>query len=239
MVVSKFARSTGPMNQQPSQTVFRLATFLFAILLSVQCVWLVVAGFFLPGINRLPADAVAAIAARSERADAGWAATIGAIRGDLWAELAFTYAGLMWSDGEGGSVTQARSALDHALANAPHQSGAWLLLTGLASRYPLPGIDATAALKMSYYTGPSDLKLMPLRLQIAVHSEALSDIELRELISRDVRVLLAHQRNSAIASAYNVASSAARVFIEQTVGEIDPLVAKSLRTSAPRQSLPK
>jgi hypothetical protein len=36
----------------------------------------------------------------------------------------------------------------------------------------------------------SELELMPLRLRIAVHSEAVSDSELRDIISREVRLLL-------------------------------------------------
>ena len=63
---------------------FRLAILLFALLLGVQCVWLLLAEFSRPGIYRLPADAAAAAAARSERINARRAAVIGVIRGDLW-----------------------------------------------------------------------------------------------------------------------------------------------------------
>ena len=125
---------------EPSHTVFRLATLLFAILLFVQSIWLLPAEFSRPAIYQLPTDAAAAVAARNKRGDASWAAVIGAIRGDLWAESAFTYADLMWDDAGGGAnLAQARSSLDHALTDAPHQSSAWLLLAGLASRYQLPG----------------------------------------------------------------------------------------------------
>ena len=158
------------------------------------------------------------------------AAMIGAIRGDLWAESAFTYADLMWGDAGGDAkLAQARSSLDHALADAPHQSSAWLMLAGLASRYQLPGIDAKEAVKMSYYTGPSELELMPLRLWIAARSDAFSDIELRDSISREVRLLITHQQKSAIIAAYNAAQSAGRQFIEQTIREIDPSAVESLR----------
>src|SRR6516165_7786669 len=150
---------------QTSQLAFRVATSLLAMLLGVQCVWLLLAEFSRPGINRLPMDAASAAAAQNERISARRAAMIGAIRGDLWAQSAFTYADLMWSNGKGGAnLVQALSSLHNALANAPHQSSAWLLLSGLALRHQLPGIDAKEAIRMSYYTGPSELRLMPMRL---------------------------------------------------------------------------
>jgi hypothetical protein len=218
---------------QPSHRVFRAATMLLAIVLGVQCVWLLFAESARPGIYRLPTDAAAAGAARNKRIDGGRAAMIGAIRGDLWAEYAFTYADLMWSDaGSGAILAQARSSLDHALADGPHQSGAWLLLAGLALRHRLPGIDAKEAVKMSLYTGPSELDLMPLRLRIAAHSDAFSDIELRVSISREVRLLIAHQQKSAILAAYNAASSGGKQFIEQTIREIDPSAVESFRAAA-------
>jgi hypothetical protein len=217
---------------EPSHLTLRLATSLFAVLLGVQCVWLLLAEFSRPGIHRLPTDAASAAAARNKRIDATRAAMIGAIRGDLWGESAFTYADLMWDDGSGGAnLVQARSSLYHALTDAPHQSSVWLLLAGLAWRYQLSGIDVKESVRISYYTGPSELELMPLRLWIAVHSDAFSDIELRDSISREVRLLFTHQQKSAIAAAYNAASSAGRQFIEKTIGEIDPAAVESLRAT--------
>ena len=113
---------------EPSHLAFRLATLLFAMLLGVQCVWLLLAEFSRPAIDRLPTDAEAADAARNKRSSARWAATFGAIRGELWAESAFTYADLMWSDaGSGANLARARSSLERALTAAPHQSSIWLL----------------------------------------------------------------------------------------------------------------
>jgi hypothetical protein len=221
-----------------SHLAFRSATLLFAVLLGVQCVWILLAELSRPGIDRLPTDAPSAATARNKRIDATRAALIGAIRGDLWAESAFTYADLMWDDVGGSSLAQARSSLEHALTDAPDQSSAWLLLAGLASRYRWPSIDVKEAVRMSYYTGPSELELMPLRLQFAVHSDAFSDIELRDSISRDARLLLAHQQRSAIVAAYNAAPSVGRQFIEQTIREIDPSAAESLRANAQGSDLP-
>jgi hypothetical protein len=219
--------------EEPFRLALRLATSLFAVLLGVQCIWLLLAELSRPGIHRLPTDAASAAAARNKRIDATRAAMIGAIRGDLWGESAFTYADLMWDDGSGGAnLMQARSSLYHALTDAPHQSSVWLLLAGLAWRYQLSGIDVKEAVRMSYYTGPSEVELMPLRLWIAVHSDAFSEIELRDTMSREVRLLFTHQQKSAIVAAHNAAPSAARQFIERTIREIDPSAAESLKGSA-------
>jgi hypothetical protein len=217
---------------EPSHPAFRLATSLFATLLGIQCVWLLLPELSRPGIYRLPTDAASAAAARNKRIDATRAAMIGAIRGDLWGESAFTYADLMWDDGnKSANLVQAHSSLYNALTDAPHQSSVWLLLAGLASRYRVPGIDAKQALKMSYYTGPSELQLMPLRLLIAVHADPFSDIELRDFISREVRVLFTHQQKSAVVAAYNAAPPAGRQFIEKTIGEVDSSAVESLRAA--------
>ena len=214
---------------------FRLAISLFAMLLGVQCVWLLLAEFSRPGIYRLPTDAAAAATARSDRINAGRAAVFGVIRGDLWRESAFTYADLMWDDGRGGAdLMQARSSLNYALTAAPHQSSVWLLLAGLASRYQLPDVDVKEVVRMSYYTGPSELELMPVRLWVALRSDALSDSELRDSISREMRLLFTHQQKSAIIAAYNAAPSEGRQFIEQTIREIDPSAAGSLSGNAQR-----
>jgi hypothetical protein len=217
---------------QPSQLAFRLATSIFAMLLGVQCVWLLLAEFYRPGIDRLPTDAASAAAAQNERIRAHRAAVIGAIRGDLWADSAFTYADLMWGgEKAGASLEQARSSLHYALADAPQQSSAWLLLAGLALRYQLPGIDAKEAVRMSYYTGPSELHLMPLRLLIAIHADPFGDVDLRDSISREVRVLFTHHQKSAIFAAYNAAPPAGRQLIEKTIGEIDRSAVEPLRAT--------
>jgi hypothetical protein len=222
-----------------NQHAFRIATSLFAILLGVQCIWLLLAELTRSGISRLPTNAASAAAARNERINASRAAMVGTIRADLWAESAFTYADLLWRDGRGSvDLMQAHLSINNALTAAPHQSSVWLLLAALASRYQLSDIDAKEAVRMSYYTGPSELELMPLRLWIAVHSDPFSDIELSDSISREVRLLFSHQQKSAIVAAYNAAPFVGKQFIEQTIREIDPSAAESLRANAQGSHLP-
>ena len=229
----------------PSHDFFRLAALLLAVLLGMQCVWLTLAGIVSPGIDHLPTDVASAAAAARQRDAASWAAAIGAIRGDLWAESAFTYADLLWGDKEAfkdadraGTMARARTSLDHALNDAPHRSGVWLLLAGLSSHYPSLGFDASEALKMAYYTGASEQTLIPLRLDLAVRSDTLDDFEMGQFVERDIRMLLSQKQNGAISEAYGTASPAGKRFIEQAIRNIDPSALPSLQSGARKHALP-
>ncbi len=178
-----------------------------------------------------------------ERDRAAWAAAIGAIRGELWAQSAFTYADLMFGETEeSGDVVRklahARVRLEHALNEAPAQPAVWLLRAGLGLRHPSLRFDIAEALKMSYYTGPSEQDLIPLRLRLAALSGAISDVDLLPSIRRDLRLLLAQKQQSAIADAYGAASPSGKRFIEQILGDIDRAAVESLRTSAPKHRIP-
>jgi hypothetical protein len=218
---------------------------LFAILLSVQCVWLLLAELSRPGIDALPTDTSTAAAASKQSIPALWAASIGAIRGDLWAEAAFTYTSLILGDqGRSGSagtsedLARARASVDHALDDAPHLSDAWLFLAGLAVRNPSLGVKATEALKMSYYTGPSELDLIPLRFRIAAQAGGFGDVEMNRFASRDLQVLLTQKQNSAIEAAYNAAPPAGKQFIEKALGDADPAALQKLMANHPKSLFP-
>lgn len=241
-------RATGPAG--PSNIAFRLTALLLAMLLGAQCVWLLLAALSRPGIDQLPTDATsaAAAAATGRRDAATWAASIGAVRGDLWAESAFTYANLVVDGGAASAspnlaktLALARVSLDHALDNAPSQAGVWLLLAALAMQYPStwPAISPIEALKMSYYTGPSDQPLIPLRLRLAVHADQFSDFEMSQLVNRDLRLLLSQKQIAAISAAYVAASPDGKHFIEQTVSDVDPSLLATLRAGVrPSKALP-
>jgi hypothetical protein len=233
------AEAVRPANA-PSHIIFRRATLAFAVVLCVFCVWLALPELSRSGIDRLPTGPASAALAASRRGAASRAAWIGMIRGDLWAESAFTYANLLWSDGGANAgatkaLQHAHASLDRALDDAPHQSGAWLLLAALAARYPASNSNVTEALKMSYYTGPSEQDLMALRLSVAMNSGAFTDSDIREFIARDLRLFLARNQAGSITAAYNSASPAGKQFIEQTVSAIDPAALNSIRASRSKQ----
>jgi hypothetical protein len=217
---------------QPAFSGFRITAVLLAALLGLQCIWLLLAQFSQPGVDDLPTEVRGASIAASHRNDATWAAWIGLIRGDLWAQSAYTYADLLWAktgdaSALGNTADVARRTLDRAVRYAPHQAAAWLLLAGLSSRYHGPQGNSAEALKMSYYTGPSELTLMPLRSLVAAQLPALDD-ELQIFAKRDLRLLVDRQDKAAIIEAYQSGSPAGKQFIELVLGEIAPTLGASL-----------
>jgi hypothetical protein len=225
------------MTSQTTFRSFRIATLVFAIMLGAQCIWILLAEFSRPGVNSMPTDSQSAALTAKQRNDATWAAWFGAIRGNLWADSAYTYSDLLWANSSSNpelskSLDLVRGRLDRAVRYAPDQPGAWLLLAGLASRYRWSTPDPAEVLKMSYYTGPSELQLIPPRLLVTVQLENLSDDELLQLARRDIRLLIAHQGRPTIIQAYQSATPAGKHFIEQAIGEIDPAFVEPLRGGA-------
>jgi hypothetical protein len=224
-----------------SHVGFRLATMLFAILIGVQSVWLSLPELLRPHITWSPTEEVPAADTAQHRGAAAWAASIGTIRGGLWAESAFTYSNLLQGNARLNAapiqaLQHVRASLDHALKDAPHQSNAWLFLAALEQRYPSGRFNVIESLRMSYYTGPSEQDLMPLRLRLTAQLDLFSDVEMRQFATRDLRLLLARKRLSVIAKAYDLASPAGKLFIEQTIRDIDPSLIESLRSG---KSIPK
>jgi hypothetical protein len=220
-----------------SHRALRLGTRVFAAVLGAQSIWLLLSELSRPSVDRVPTTAQAADQAAIERNDGMWAAWIGIIRGDLWADSAFTYADLLWAspdpDGQPNTtLAPARAELDKALGYAPHRADAWLMLAGLEERDSLHVSDPAEALKMSYYTGPSERPLIPLRFRIATRLDALDDVEIQQFIRRDLRFVLGQKQSSVITETYAGASTAGKRLIEQAVGEIDPTYRGLPRTGA-------
>jgi hypothetical protein len=128
----------------------------------------------------------------------------------------------------------ARPVIEKALAYAPHDSGVWLLAASLASRFNWSGWNDAGALEMSYYTSPNAIDLIPLRLFTAMHSNALADEDVRQLVQGDVRMVLVRwpKLRLALISAYKDASPDSKSFLERTVNDTDPAFLESLRASA-------
>ena len=129
--------------QESAHVKFRIAILFFAALLGLQSIWLTLAELSRGRVDRLPTDFSTAAAAAGRRDRAAWAAEIGAIRGELWAQSAFTYADLLLGENEETAevmqkLTRARVSLERALNDAPAQSGAWLLRAGLGLALSIP-----------------------------------------------------------------------------------------------------
>jgi hypothetical protein len=224
--------------RRPLHLGFRMTALFVAVVLGVFSTWLLLAEFSRPGIDRLPTDAQSAAIAARERNDATWAALIGAVRGDLWAQSAFTFADLLWADPAKGSglaqpLDAARARLEGAAIYGPDQAGAWLLYAGLASRYHWSKPNPAEALRMSYYTGPGKRSLMPLRSLVAGELPAL-DEELQEFVRHDLRALIVQNNKPAVLQAYQAATPSNQQFIVQAVNDVDPTFAGTLHPPTPQ-----
>jgi hypothetical protein len=198
--------------------------------------WILLAELLRSNVRQLPTDLESASLAANVRTRAGWAAGLGGIRGDLRAESAFTYAILLWPISErsadrGAIENQARSPVEGALAYAPYESGLWLLAASLASRLNWPSSDPAAELKMSYYTGPNEAYLIPLRLLAATQSGTLTDGDLVQLVQRDVRNILTlwPGLRAALIAAYKDARPNAKRIIESAVAQTEPNFLATMR----------
>jgi len=209
---------------------------LLASALAGFSLWVVLAELPRSGVRRLPTSSDAAAIAATARARAAWAAAFGDVRGDLWAEAAFTYATLLSpgpaQDADPFTIAnQARTVIERALACAPYESSVWLLSARLGFRFNWPNANPVSNLKMSYYTGPNELHLIPLRLLTATH--ALTDSELQQLVQRDVRMILTRwpELRPALAAAYEDAEPDAKRFLEGAVTETDPTFLQTMRAT--------
>jgi hypothetical protein len=222
----------------PSHRLFRGAALLFAFVLAGQAVWILAAEFNRPAVAEFPADARDAAAATAQRQAATLAASVGAIRGDLWAESALTYLGLFWNDDQGkaspqmpGMIAQARAVAIRALTLSPHDARIWLVLASIDSQPDSPNRKPADALRMSYYTGANEPELIALRLPLAVQSDALADDDFRQLVSHDIRIIVTRRQElkPVIRTAYREASPSGRRFIEQVLQELDPSLLATLQ----------
>src|ERR1700681_1567700 len=156
------------MNPNTStKTWLRVALALFGVFLSAQAAWILLAERQRPNHIRLPVDGKTATIAFAEQDKIKHAASLAVVRGDLWAESAFTYGGLLWIDravelDAGDQLnTEALRTLTRALRYSPHRGDVWLMFAGLADKYRWSGYQPILLLKMSYYTAPNKLALFP------------------------------------------------------------------------------
>ncbi|MHB0768989.1 hypothetical protein [Bradyrhizobium sp. 5.13L] len=125
----------------------------------------------------------------------------------------------------------------HALRSSPLRGDLWLMLA-TASKRSSSQSSTAALLKMSYYTAPNDWDLLPLRLSVALATDAVvGDAELRDLIKRDVSlvVTLRPALRPALVSAYRLASADGRTYLEDLIAKQDPTYLDQVRTSNSRQ----
>jgi hypothetical protein len=210
-----------------SYSRFRQLLLAFALFLGFQALWILVPETIRPGVVQLPLDSQVAALAKLRRSKTLWAASLGFVRGDLWADGALTYADLIWTDPDDNARAkleqEARTSAERALAYSPHRADVWLLLAALSYRFKWNQSQLASALKMSYYTGSNEISLVPLRLFVSVGSQVLDDTELQEMVRRDIRMIVTRNLDlkPMLTAAYKLAPSANKKFIESAVAESD------------------
>lgn len=110
------------------------------------------------------------------------------------------------------------------LRHSPLRGDLWLLLAAMSAQNDRSGYDTAGLLKMSYYTAPNDVDLFPLRLSVALSRDALvRNLELRDLVSRELRVVVTRQPalKPALIAAYRSASDDGKAFAENLMSEFD------------------
>lgn len=148
------------------------------------------------------------LAADALRGKPSLAADIGVVRSELWLRDG-------WSELQS-SPEAAEAAFTRALRLSPMDAGAWFGLASATGRFDWLNPTASKALKMSYYTGFNRSDLVAPRLILLAQVDTTRDVELVDLLRRQVRLIItrAPELKGAVGQAYRVATDANRRIIE-------------------------
>lgn len=215
----------------------RVGLLTFAPLLAMQAIWIILAEYYHQHRIHLPVDPQASSIASQEQENATRAASLAVIRGDLWAESAFTYSALLWREpapapgAHDNASKESQMNIERALRYSPHRGDVWLMFAAMADRYSWPNYQPSSLLKMSYFTAPNELSLFPLRLRASLRPNALQDPEIQDMIRRDLRVVITKvpALKPALVTAYRASSAEGKAFLDRTVLEIDPVYLTVMR----------
>jgi hypothetical protein len=225
------ASNTPPLSIQAQ---LRKILMVFAITLGIAGAWTLICELARPPRIGFPIDQNYQAAA-DQRWKAALAARVGMVRGDLWAELFFSFANsiLIRSGPDFGAIETLNEGLPaarRALVYAPFRSEVWLLLAEMAKDDELQTPNAATALTMSYYTAPYNQALTPLRLLVATRGNAVRGPSLRQLVEQDLQIIFASkpEMRPAVIAAYATASPEGKHLIESVVQETDPAFRRKL-----------
>lgn len=219
------------MKTQKSFLIFRLVVAHLAAVIGVLAIWLLFAEAMRPSLGYFPSNATQAQSWASAQSSIRTAASIAVIRGDLWTEAAIAGAAPLLFTPVRSSGTSARtpaddirSTVERATRLAPHDARNWLVLARLLIRDGAAPAQIADALTLSYYTGSNEPALSPLRLALAVQSDAIQDQDLQGLVELEVqRIALRHaELKPALVLAYRGATAKGREIIEAALVQTDP-----------------
>ncbi|AMN43772.1 hypothetical protein [Rhodoplanes sp. Z2-YC6860] len=216
--------------------LFRTLAYCWAGSAFAVAVWLLAAYIVSPSLSYFPTNAKEADAFSAGASRARFAAAIGIVRGDLWSEAAIAEAarGLFWPRSPDFAPSDAESALSaarHAASWSPHDSRVWLVLAGAQQLHDGKSSDtAVAELKQSFYTGPNEFALSPLRLTVA--AGMTWDEELTQMLKTEITqvILKRPDLKDAIATAYQIAIPGTQKTLAAILNDADPNFLASVKT---------
>lgn len=202
---------------------FRVYAGAFAIILGLQAAWLLSAEISRPDLPFFPTGKSEIDKAASQRSKAAAAASIGWLRGDLWAEYALTDAPPNNEVSSLPAADKGEPVSVKALATAPYDARLWLLLFRLNAQSGWKDDKTLAQLKMAYYTAPNDTRLFAARLQSALQPQAVGDDELRPLVAHEISAIVTRkpELKPVIADAYRSTNAAGQRLIEEQLTSFD------------------
>lgn len=208
----------------------RVTLMVVGIALIMQAVWMVLPELYLGGRSSL-LSVVPTAAARP--------GSVAAAREDLWIRGG---SGSSWGsapvvDEQRTASLVTSSAFPRALRSSPLRGDIWLMLAA-RSKHNSPPSSTAAMLKMSYYTAPNELDLLPLRVSVALATDVVvREPEFRELVKRDISLLVRYRPalRPALVTAYRSASADGKIYLEGLISELDPAYLDQVRTRNSRQ----
>jgi hypothetical protein len=221
----------------PSLAVLRASALAVAAVVGAYALWFLAAEITRPHLPFFAVNNAEVTALVESRRAAVSAASLALIRSDLWTDAAMALAARSNSASDPAAINATApmlAATEWAIALGPHDARAWLLLA--AFHTSMDGLNRTivSPLKMSYYTGPNEAALFPMRLLIAIKTAVVSDPEIQGLVAGDIRTILLYRPDmrSAIITASRQASPASKAFLRKTVELLDSNFAAQLDVSA-------
>ena len=214
----------------------RVTLMVLGITLLMQALWMVFPEWYLGGqsSSKIVSTATAWPNGISKPA------SIAAAREDLWIRGGSKPGANSASSADEQETTAPpvpSNTLARALRSSPLRGDIWLMLAA-ASKPSSPQPGTAAMLKMSYYTAPNDLDLLPLRVSVALATDAVvREPEFRDLIKRDVNLVVTHRPalRPALVSAYRSASADGKTYLESLISEQDPSYLDQVRARNFRQ----
>ena len=214
----------------------RRTLLVVGVVVGLSGIWTLLPAVLAPNPMGFPLNRNLTEATSTWRRRAVLAAEIGAIRGDLWAEAAFAGARVRQAAGFGDTsssqLNSIRGDAETALAFAPINGAAWLLLAILTQNAPGQDSRVSTFLEMSYFTAPNDLSLALLRVMRAAASSVLANRDIQLFMKSDIRGILdgGPNRQQDIVAAYRNAWPQNKAIFESLVAEIDPAAAALLNS---------